>query len=108
MDPQNSTLIQAMIGDLSTASTTWYGVVLPYARAVFFTLVGFQLLWNSITFALGKRQGDEFISMLFIMVIDVGFFYALMLHPDWVLEIINSFRAIGRDAGRIERLSPDA
>ena len=108
MNPQNSTLIQALLGDLSSASTTWYAAVLPYAKSIFFTLVGFQLLWTSITFALGKRQGDEFISMLFIMVIDVGFFYALMLNPEWVLDIINSFRAIGREAGGLERLSPDA
>lgn len=108
MDPQNSTLIQALLGDLSSASTAWYSAVLPYAQSLFFTLVGFQLLWTSITFAMGRRQGDEFISMLFIMVVDVGFFYALMLNPEWVLDIINSFRAIGREAGRLERLSPDA
>ncbi len=108
MDPQNSTLIQALLGELTSASTVWYSVILPYARAIFFTLVGFQLLWSSITFALGKRQGDEFISMLFIMVIDVGFFFALMLHPDWIVDILNSFRAMGRDASGIERLSPDA
>ncbi len=108
MDPQNSTLIQALLGDLSTASTTWYLTILPFARGIFFTLVGFQLLWTSLTFALGKRQGDEFIATLFIMVIDVGFFYALILHPEWVLDVINSFREIGREAGKIDRLSPDA
>ena len=108
MNPQNSTLIQALLGELSQASSTWYDTLLPYARTIFFTLVGFQLLWSTITFALGKRQGDEFISMLFIMVIDVGFFFALMLHPDWVLDIINSFRTMGRQASHIERLSPDA
>lgn len=108
MNPQNSTLIQALLGDLSSASTTWYAAILPYAKTIFFTLVGFQLLWTSITFALGKRQGDEFISMLFIMVIDVGFFYALILHPEWILQIINSFRQIGSDAANISGLSPDA
>lgn len=108
MNPQNSTLIQALLGDLSSASTTWYAAILPYAKTIFFTLVGFQLLWTSITFALGKRQGDEFVSMLFIMVIDVGFFYALILHPEWILQIINSFRQIGSDAANISGLSPDA
>ncbi len=108
MNPQNSSLIQALLGDLSTASSTWYDGVFPYARQIFFTLVGFQLLWTSITFALGKRQGDEFISMLFIMVIDVGFFYSLMLHPEWVIDIINSFRTIGSESAGVARLSPDA
>ena len=108
MDPQKSTLIQALLGDLSGASSTWYSAILPYAQAIFFTLVGFQLLWSAITYVLGKRQGDEFISWLFILIIDVGFFYALMLHPDWVLDVINSFREIGRDASDLERLSPDA
>lgn len=108
MDPQNSTLIQALLGELSSASSSWYAVLFPYARAIFFTFVGFQLLWTAISFALGKRHGDEFISMLFIMVIDVGFFFALILHPDWVLDILNSFRQIGREAGHIERLTPDA
>jgi len=42
------------------------------------------------------------------MVIDVGFFYGLMLHPDWILDIINSFRTIGSDASGLDRLSPDA
>jgi type IV secretion system protein TrbL len=108
MDPQNSTLIEALLGDLSNASSTWYDTLFPYARLIFFTLVGFQLLWTSITFAIGKRQGDEFISMLFILVIDVGFFYTLMLHPEWIIDIINSFRQIGSDTGRISRLTPDA
>lgn len=108
MNPQNSTLVQALLLDLSNAAGGWYNAILPYAQAIFFTLVGFQLLWSSINFALGKRQGDEFISMLFIMVIDVGFFYALMLHPDWILDVINSFRVIGRQAGALQRLSPDA
>lgn len=108
MDPQYSTLVQSLLGELSGASTAWYGVILQYARALFFLLVGFQLLWNCITFSLGKRQGDEFLAMLFIMVIDVGFFFALMLHPDWILDVINSFRAMGREAADIERLSPDA
>lgn len=108
MDPQNSTLIQALLGDLSTASTTWYSSILPYAKTIFFTLVGFQLLWTCITFAIGKRQGDEFISMLFIMVIDVGFFYALILHPEWILQVINSFRQIGSEASNLTTLSPDA
>lgn len=108
MNPQTSTLIEALLGDLSAASSSWYDIVLPYARLIFFTLVGFQLLWTSITFALGKRQGDEFISMLFILVIDVGFFYTLMLHPEWIIDIINSFRQIGSEAGRVSRLTPDA
>lgn len=108
MNPQTSTLIEALLGDLSTASSSWYDIVLPYARLIFFSLVGFQLLWTSITFALGKRQGDEFISMLFILVIDVGFFYTLMLHPEWIIDIINSFRQIGSEAGRVSRLTPDA
>lgn len=108
MNPQNSTLIEALLGDLSSASSTWYDAVLPYAKLIFFTLVGFQLLWTSITFAIGKRQGDEFISMLFIMVIDVGFFYTLILHPEWIIDIINSFRQIGSEAGRTSRLTPDA
>jgi type IV secretion system protein TrbL len=108
MNPQSSTLIQALLGDLSSASSTWYDTLFPYARLIFFTLVGFQLLWTSLTFALGKRQGDEFIAMLFILVIDVGFFYALMLNPDWIIDIINSFRQIGSEAGRVSRLTPDA
>lgn len=108
MDPQQSVLVHAFLFDLSQASAAWYDIILPYSRNIFYTLVGFQLIWMCITFALGKRQGDEFISTLFVMVIDVGFFYALILHPDWIFSVINSFRHIGRDAGRLERLSPDA
>ena len=108
MNPQNSTVVQALLGQLTSASSEWYHGIFPYAQNIFFTLVGFQLLWTSVNFALGKRQGDEFISMLFIMIIDVGFFYALMLHPEWILDVINSFRAMGRQAGNLQRLAPDA
>jgi len=108
MNPQNSTLMQALLGQLGQAATSWYDVVLLYAQAIFFALVGFQLLWTSITFALGRREGGEFISTLFIMVIDVGFFYSLMLHPNWVLDVLNSFRIIGQDASNLDKLTPDA
>jgi len=100
--------MQALLGQLGQASTSWYDVVLLYAQSLFFALVGFQLLWTSITFALGRREGGEFISTLFIMVIDVGFFYSLMLHPNWVLDILESFRVIGQDASKLDKLTPDA
>jgi len=108
MNPQNSSLAQLLLGDLSVASSSWYAAVLPFAQSIFFTLVGFQLLWSAITFAIGKRHGEEFISILFIMVIDVGFFYALILNPEWILEVIDSFRQIGSDASGLPSLSPDA
>ena len=68
MNPQHSTLVEALLKDLSVASTGWYTSILPYAKSIFFTLVGFQLVWTTITFALGRRQGDEFISMLVILL----------------------------------------
>lgn len=108
MNPQNSNLAQALIQELANGAGSWFEIIFPFARSIFFTLVGFQLLWNCITYSLGKRNGDEFISMLFILVVDVGFFYSLILHPEWILDIINSFRQIGSQASNLSSLSPDA
>lgn len=83
-----------------TAADGWRDVIMKYATRLFWLLVLADLAWTFAILALEHADIQKFVAELIRRIIIVGFFQALLIHSgEWSTSIINSFRALGAEAG---------
>src|SRR5437763_15954968 len=97
----NSTILNDIVRDYESVTTTWFNSLFPIAQAVFWTLVAIELIWSAIWWVVDREDGLGVITALLRKVLAVGFFYALLLNGGtWVRAVIQGFSLAGSSASR--------
>lgn len=92
----------------ANASIGWMRVLLPVAQNLFLLLATLELAWSGIWWALAKQQEELVLVPILRKVMQLMFFYALLLlAPRWIPYLIGSFAYAGRLATGNYTLDPD-
>ena len=101
-----------MLNDLgmaySNATGTWFANLMPIAQQLFLWLATIELIWSGIWWALASKREDTVLEPMLRKVVQLLFFYMLLLMaPTWIPMIIGSFAEAGAAASGFDRLDPD-
>lgn len=91
-------------------SATWGAVITKYAGWLFWMLATISMVWTFGMMALRKADTGEFFAEFVRFTVTTGFFWWLLSNgPAMAMDIINSLREIGAEAGRLDKaLSPSS
>jgi type IV secretion system protein TrbL len=93
----------------ANASAGWLQILLPIAQNLFLFLATLELAWSGIWWALAKRHEDVILIPILRRVVQLMFFYSLLLlAPQWIPTIIGSFAHAGQLASGFGSLDPDS
>src|SRR5881296_4355237 len=103
----SSTILNDIVRDYESITTTWFTSLFPVAQAVFWTLVLIELTWSAAWWVVDREDGLSVVAALLRKVLAVGFFYALLLNGGtWIRAAIQGFSQAGSSASGLADLSP--
>src|SRR5947209_3084341 len=103
----SSTILNDIVRDYESITTTWFTSLFPIAQAVFWTLVLIELTWSAVWWVVDREDGLSVVAALLRKVLAVGFFYALLLNGGtWIRAAIQGFSQAGSSASGLADLSP--
>ena len=93
----------------ASATAGWLQILLPITQRLFLSLATIELVWSGIWWALASRQEDFVLVPILRKVVQLMFFYTLLLFaPVWIPTIIGSFAQAGGLASGFQTLDPSA
>jgi len=102
-----SGVLNSVADDFLEASSKWAGIIGNYATWLFWTLATISLVWTFGFMALRKADISEFFAEFIRFSIFTGFYLWLLENgPQYAMDIIDSMRSIGAEAGGLKKLNP--
>jgi type IV secretion system protein TrbL len=99
INAESNGVLTTVLNSFLTAFSAGFTNLLPWAKGLFYTLVGIEIVWAALYWAL---EGENFVPQLITKVLFIGIFYWLVWNWATVAhEVVSGFVDVGAKAGGV-------